>query len=56
MPEKLENDPSGCLFENNINASFVTENGRVKLTNTDIKGLEYFFCGKDMPKDFKVDG
>jgi len=56
VPELEENDPSGCLFENNINASFVTENGRVKLTNTDIKGLEYFFCGKDMPKDFKVDG
>ena len=56
VPELEENDPAGCLFENNINASFVTENGRVKLTNTDIKGLEYFFCGKDMPKDFKVDG
>lgn len=56
VPEFEENDPAGCLFENNINASFVTENGRVKLTNTDIKGLEYFFCGKDMPKDFKVDG
>ena len=51
-------DYTKCIFENDLNAAFHTENGFVKISDPDpnfpLTGMRYFFCNDMTSKGFTV--
>jgi hypothetical protein len=49
VPDVNENTPDSCLFINDLNAAFVTEDGRTVINNdSNISKIDFFFCKKDL--------
>ena len=49
VPNVGEDTPDSCLFLNDLNAAFVTNNGRVVVSDDPtINKVDFFFCEKDL--------
>ena len=49
VPKVNENTPDSCLFVNDLNAAFVTKEGRTVINNDPtINKVDFFFCKKDL--------
>ncbi len=50
--------PAHCIFENNLNSAFVTENGFVKISDPDpnfvLSGMRYYFCNDMTAKEYSI--